>query len=78
MAGDRDVRRDVVVKVLKHHGVLISDQDGKMTVGAPDGTTTEVLELPDRNVSYRLLHRFQAKYKVPIHYFYHPEELEQG
>lgn len=73
----RDVLRDTVVKVLKHFNVLISDQDGCMTVGNINGTDIEVLESPDHRVSYRMLHRFQAKYSIPIRYFYHPELIEE-
>ena len=62
--------------VLKHHKVLLSDQDGQITVAHPNGNSTEVIPLPDKTVSYRMLQRFHWKYEVPIHYFYHPEALE--
>lgn len=32
----------------------------------------ECLDFPAGNVSQKMLHRFQAKYKVPIEFFYRP------
>ena len=73
MAEDRDVPRDVVMAVLRHHKVLVSDVDGHITL--VKDSTVETLLLPDKYISYRMLQRFQWKYNVPIHHFYHPEAL---
>lgn len=75
MDSDRNVARNVVMAVLKYHEVLISDQGGHITLSKD--TNTEVIELPDPVVSYRMLQRFHWKYGVPIHHFYHPEGIQE-
>jgi hypothetical protein len=73
MARDRDVLRATVMAVLKHHGVLICDMEGQITLTKDD--FTETIPLPDSHVSYRMLQRFQWRYGIPIFYFYHPEAM---
>ena len=68
---DTFVQRDIVVKVLKAGGVDVS-RDGEKFTLAKEGVAIQTIVLPPQ-VERKMLFRFQYRYGVPIHWFFHPE-----
>jgi hypothetical protein len=75
-----DVDRDTVIMVLKLSGVSVSkctaDETGEGYTLCK-GDRIEVQQFKPR-VARRILHYLQYHYKVPIHFFYHPEMMGQS
>jgi len=61
------------VKVLKAHDVHVSSDGDNFTL-AKEGVEIQTYVLPIQ-VERKMLFRFQHRYKVPIHLFFHPEML---
>ena len=79
MANTGAVKRDIVIMVLRAHGVDISQQEsgpGGMLVLAKD-ELVEARILPD-DVGRRLLQYLQRKFRVPVHHFYNPLMAPSG
>ena len=73
MASSGEVRREDVELVLRAHGVELShseEEEGTVTILAK-GEVVEAHQIPEF-VGRRLLQRFQWKFGIPIHHFYHP------
>ena len=71
--GDTWVHPDTVVKVLKAHDVDVASDGDNFTL-AKEGVAIQTYVLPIQ-VERKMLFRFQYRYKVPIHLFFHPEML---
>jgi hypothetical protein len=70
---DTWVHRDIVVKVLKAHDVDVSSDGDNFTL-AKEGVPIQTYVLTIQ-VERKMLFRFQYRYKVPIHLFFHPDML---
>jgi hypothetical protein len=70
---DTAVSRDTVIKALKASNVDISRDGDKFTL-AKEGVPIETLVLPQA-IEKKMLFRFQYRYGVPIHWFFHPEMI---
>jgi hypothetical protein len=71
------VKREVVLEVLRAHGVSVTLDTYEETPNKYlmiKGDIIESVVLPDF-VIQRMIHRFQYKYGIEIHLFYHPEML---
>ena len=70
---DATVSRDIVVKVLRRGGVDVSREGNNFTL-AKAGASIQTIVLPS-HVGRKMLFRFQFKYGIPIHWFFHPEMI---
>jgi hypothetical protein len=70
---DTTIPREEVLRVLKICGVQISVDGDNFTL-AKEGVTIQTFVLP-ANIGRKMLFRFQYWYKVPIHWFFHPEMI---
>jgi len=68
---DATVHRDTVVKVLKATGVDVSVDGDNFTL-AKEGVAIQTYVLP-LQVGRKMLFRFEHRFKIPIHWFFHPE-----
>lgn len=68
------VSRVVVIAALVAGGVTVSPAaDDKYTL-EKDGVPIETLVLPEF-VEKRMLFRFQYRYRIPIHWFFNPDQI---
>jgi hypothetical protein len=71
---DSTVNRTVVITVLRRFGVGVSlESDGKVLL-ARQGRI-EATIMPDW-VGKRMLHYLARRYEIPIHFFWHPEMMD--
>jgi hypothetical protein len=67
------IARAIVLEALRAGGVTVSPAGGDEFTLEKDGVL-ETLALPDP-VERRMLFRFQYRYKVPIHWFFNPDQI---
>ena len=75
MPDDGGVLLDVIVSVLRAHGVDISSQsldDGNVHTTIMKSTIVEVQVFPP-TVNRHMVNRLAHKFCIPVHHFYHPE-----
>jgi hypothetical protein len=73
-----EVDRDTVILVLRRNGVGVSDDaDNPGSVILIKGTTVESKPLPNP-VGRRLVQYLKRTYDIPIHFFYHPEMMDNA
>jgi len=68
---DSAVSRKVVLAALRAKGVDIAQEEGVGNYTLVKGDRIESVNIP-KEVSKRMLQRFQRVYGVPIHWFYNP------
>lgn len=68
------VARAIVVQALRAAGVSVSPAGGDLFTLEMEGVPIETLALPDL-IEKRMLFRFQYRYKVPIHWFFNPDQI---
>ena len=68
------VARAIVLEALRAGGVSVSPAGGDEFTLDKEGVPIETLALPDP-VEKRMLFRFQYRYKVPIHWFFNPDQI---
>jgi len=67
------VARSVVIKVLRAFAVSVVESGDQITISRGNQTPI-VLSLPE--VAHRrMLGRLSSKYDIPIHFFWHPEQI---
>lgn len=72
------VTRNTVMHVLrnvsKSYDIYISESGDEVTI-IKDGSPDVIIFPNDEEVPRKMLQRLQYKYGIPIHLFYHPENL---
>ena len=71
---DASVSLKTVIDVLKKYNISVTVQKGLTQINENDISEVLILTNP---VHRNMIHHLARKCNIPIHYFYHPEVLDQ-